>query len=39
MLGEVIGEFRGSITTVRALSEGQLEISEQAAGSILGMEA
>jgi hypothetical protein len=39
MLGDRIGEFKGKVTGVRILPEGKRETSEEASGSILGMEA
>jgi hypothetical protein len=39
MLGDMIGEFKGQVTGVRVLSEGKMETSERASGSILGVDA
>lgn len=39
MLGELIGEFKGTTTGTRILSEGKLESSGQGPGKILGIDA
>lgn len=39
MLGELIEEFSGKVTGIKVLSEGKLEVSEQASGTVLGVEA
>lgn len=39
MIGELIGEFSGKITGIRVLTQGKMEISEQASGRFLGAEA
>lgn len=39
MLGELIEEFNGKVTGIRILSEGKMEVSEQASGTVLGVEA
>jgi hypothetical protein len=37
-LGELVGEGRGRITTMRVLSDGKMEVSQQGAGKLLGSE-
>jgi hypothetical protein len=37
--GEMIGEFSGKITGIRVLPGGKMEASEQATGTLLGVEA
>ena len=39
MLGDFIGEFKGTTSGIRVLSDGKLEISQQGTGKILGIEA
>ncbi len=39
MLGDLIGEFKGKITNVRVLPEGEVETSELGSGTILEIEA
>jgi len=39
MLGDMIGEFKGQVTSVRVLPEGKMENSERASGNILGVDA
>jgi hypothetical protein len=39
LLGELIGEFKGKVTGTRILSDGKIETSEQASGSIIGNKA
>jgi len=37
-LGEELGEGRGKITTLRVLSDGKIEVSQQGTGKLLGSE-
>src|SRR5215218_4615788 len=37
-LGEVLGEGRGKITTMRVLPDGKMEVSQQGTGKLLGSE-
>jgi hypothetical protein len=37
-LGELVGEGRGKITTMRVLPDGKIEVSEQGMGKLLGSE-
>jgi len=37
-LGEVVGEGRGKITTMRVLPNGKMEVSQQGTGKLLGSE-
>jgi hypothetical protein len=37
-LGELVGEGRGKITTMRVLPDGKMEVSQQGTGNLLGSE-
>jgi hypothetical protein len=37
-LGELVGEGRGKITTMRVLPDGKMEVSQQGTGKLLGSE-
>jgi hypothetical protein len=37
-LGELVGEARGRITTMRVLPDGKMEVSQQGTGKLLGSE-
>ena len=37
-LGEILGEGRGKVTTMRVLSDGKMEVSQQGTGKLLGSE-
>ena len=37
-LGELVGEARGKITTMRVLPDGKMEVSQQGTGKLLGSE-
>jgi hypothetical protein len=37
-LGEVVGEGRGKITTMRVLPDDKMEVSQQGTGNLLGSE-
>jgi hypothetical protein len=37
-LGEVLGEGRGKVTTMRVLPDGKMEVSQQGTGKLLGSE-
>jgi hypothetical protein len=37
-IGEVLGEVRGKITTMRVLPDGKMEVSQQGTGKLLGSE-
>jgi len=37
-LGEVAGEGRGKITTMRVIPDGKMEVSQQGTGKLLGSE-
>jgi len=37
-LGELVGEGRGRITTMRLLPDGKMEVSQQGTGKLLGSE-
>ena len=39
MIGELIGEFTGKNTVSRVLPDGQVEVSNQGMGKILGIDA
>ncbi len=38
MLGNLIGEFKGKTTGIRVLSEGQMELSQQGMGKVMGTD-
>ncbi|MCW3996692.1 MAG: hypothetical protein NWE98_11175 [Candidatus Bathyarchaeota archaeon] len=39
MISELIGEFKGKNTVYRVLSDGEMEVSGQGTGKILGVDA